>query len=108
MLIGVPQWLNGLWIQCCHFCGLGQFHGVCLIPGPGTSLCHRYSKKKKKKEKKKKTRWTSLVAYSITSQCCLGKVSASVPGPGSSICCRCGHMFKFKKTQTKKTTFIEV
>ena len=32
---GVPLWLRGLRIWCCHCCGPG------LVPGPGTSTCCR-------------------------------------------------------------------
>ena len=42
---GVPWWLNGLGIWCCHCRGVG------LIPGLGTSTCHTRNQKMKKKIK---------------------------------------------------------
>ena len=61
-LHGVPQWLSGLRIQCCHCCGAG------LIPGLGTSAsCGCRQKKKKKKVKKKQK---------INSSCDFGFVSS--------------------------------
>ena len=42
---GVPWWLSGLRIRYCHCCGTG------LIPGLGTSTCHKCSKKRKKRKK---------------------------------------------------------
>ena len=48
ILIGIPWWLSGLRIQCCHCYGLGGCSGTSLIPGPGTSMCHRCSQNKTK------------------------------------------------------------
>ena len=42
---GVPLWLSGLRIQCCHCCGMG------LIPGPRTSTYHKCSQKGKGEKK---------------------------------------------------------
>ena len=44
----VLQWVKDLALSL-HCRGLGHCHGTGLIPGPGTSACHRCSQKKKKK-----------------------------------------------------------
>lgn len=42
-ITGVPRWLRGLRVRCCHYCGSGS------LPGPGTSACDGRGQKKKKK-----------------------------------------------------------
>ena len=49
----VPLWCSKLRIWCCHCSGLGHHYGLGLLPGLGTSTCHRCSQKKKKKERTK-------------------------------------------------------
>ena len=39
--MGVPWWCSRLRIWCCHCYGLGCGCGASLIPGQGTSTCHR-------------------------------------------------------------------
>ena len=46
---GVPLWHSGLRIWHWHCCGSGCCCGTSLIPGPRTSMCHRYGQEKKKK-----------------------------------------------------------
>ena len=48
--MGVPLWLNGLRIWCCHCSSLACYCDVGFIAGPGTSTCRGYSQKKKKKD----------------------------------------------------------
>lgn len=48
----VLLWPNGLRLQLCYGRGLGRYCSLGLIPGPGTSTCHRNDKKKKKKSDK--------------------------------------------------------
>ena len=47
---GVPLWLSGLRIWCCHCCGWGHCCGLDLIPGMGTSTCHGCGQKGKRKK----------------------------------------------------------
>ena len=47
---GVPWWLSR--IHCCPCRGSSSCYGPGLIPGPGTSRCHRQGQKKKKKKAK--------------------------------------------------------
>ena len=37
---GVPWWLHGLRIRCCHCSGLRRCGGTASIPGPGTPTWH--------------------------------------------------------------------
>ena len=53
----VPSWPSRLRVQRCRCSSSGRCCGSGLIPGPGTSTCHRHSPsipQKKKKRKKKK------------------------------------------------------
>ena len=52
-IYGVPLWLGGLKIWCCHSCGSGYSCGIGSIPGPGTSACSRQGQKKQKQTNKK-------------------------------------------------------
>ena len=45
--VGYGSWLSGL--RHCHCNSLGCYCGMALIPGPGTSTCHRCSQKMKNK-----------------------------------------------------------
>ena len=45
---GVPLWLSGLRIWCCHCCGSGYCSGTGSVPGLRTSACRRCSQEKKK------------------------------------------------------------
>ena len=53
---GVPLWHMRLRIQSCHCSGSGCCHGTGLIPGLGTSICHKCSQKKRKKRQRKKNK----------------------------------------------------
>ena len=44
-------WGSGFRIWCCHRCGVDHSGGLNLIPGPGSSTCHRCREKKKKNQK---------------------------------------------------------
>ena len=44
---GVPLWLSGLRIQCCHCSSLGQCCGVGSVLGLGASICCGTAKKRK-------------------------------------------------------------
>jgi len=60
---GVPCWLSGLRIWCCHCCGLGSWYGTGLIPVLGTSTCHGHGQKSTFltfKKRKKNTIWYHL------------------------------------------------
>ena len=53
--VGVSLWYSGLKIWHCHCSSLGPCCGVALIPGPGTSICHRSGKKEKTNKQTKNT-----------------------------------------------------
>ena len=46
---GVPVWLSGLRIWCCHHSGLSHCCGVGSIPDLGTSACCGHSQKQKQR-----------------------------------------------------------
>ena len=50
-MVRVPWWLSRLRFQCCHSCGLGCCCSMGLIPGLGTSTCHRHGKEERKRER---------------------------------------------------------
>ena len=80
-LLGVPWWLSGLRILCCHWCGLGTAV-VGWIPFLAweTSTCCRHGQKKKKKTEKQKSLFTN---YNFTGNCQdSGRVMQN-PAPGS-------------------------
>ena len=56
-------WHSILRIQCHHCNSLGHCHGKGLIPGLGTSTCHRYGQKKKKKKDFAITELTNQLEY---------------------------------------------
>ena len=49
---GVPWWLSGLRLWCCHCCSSGYYCGVGLSPCPGTSACHGHGQKKPQSQMK--------------------------------------------------------
>ena len=49
--MGVPWWLSGVRILCCHCCGSGYCHGVVLNSGPGTSVYLKCVQEKTKQNK---------------------------------------------------------
>ena len=64
-MYGVPWWPIGLRIQHFHCCGTG------LIPGLGTSTCHRHSIAggEKKKEKRHRPTITKPILTTLRSPC---------------------------------------
>ena len=66
---GVPWWLSGLRIWCCHCCGSSCCCGTGLIPGLETYTCHRHSYKRKKKRPCENTmRWWPSASQGVRSQ----------------------------------------
>ena len=58
--LGVPWWLCGLRIQCCHRCGSGHCYSVGSIPSPGT-FCRSQAWTKRKREKERELWcWSSV------------------------------------------------
>ena len=45
--VGVPWWLSGLRIWCCHYSGSGHCYGAGLMPGSGTSPCYRHGQEER-------------------------------------------------------------
>ena len=50
-LLELLLWYSGLRIWHCHSCDIGCSWSLDSIPGPGISICLRYSQKRKKKKK---------------------------------------------------------
>ena len=81
---GVPVWLSGLRIWCCHSCGSGCCYGLVSICSPETSTCYGTAKKKKKIEIQiEESTWHSSIFMlnCMKSAKCNWEDQSACPGP---------------------------